>query len=169
MKKIILLTAVVFTLSACITTQDQPLTLNMTPEQLAEAEPLALCSDSKNYVLPEVDKVIKTRKINCKKVLTSAITNIAKNSNNVDVCNVWMNTNDPMERSIFQKEQKNRKLDCGSILAAKAQQDSLEEIRRANDIAASQAIQQSIQNQQAINAMNRPRQTTCFGYSCTTY
>lgn len=167
MRKMILVT--ILCLSACKTTQQQPLTLGLSPEQLQEAPAVALCLDNTNYVLPEVESVIKKRKINCNSELRKAYIIQAKKYNNADACQSWMFTEDPIARDVMNKEIKSRSLDCGQILTAKAQQDAVIAQEAANRQAAWNAINQSIQNQNAINAMNRPRTTTCYGYSCTTY
>lgn len=156
-------------LSACKTTQQQPFTVGLNPDQIHEAPALALCFDSSNYIIPEVESAIKKRKINCNSELRKAYIVQAKKYNNVDACQSWMVTEDPIARDVINKEINSRRLDCGPILTAKAQQDAVLAQEAANRQAAWNAINQSIQNQNAINAMNRPRTTTCYGYGCTTY
>lgn len=169
MSRINLIIFSVLFISACQSTQNQPLTFGMSGEQIAKMPPVPLCMDHSNYEIEAVDQTIKNRKINCNKVMTEAYTDIASNANNVDVCSVWMNSTDQTARKAFTNEKAKRKLDCESILSVKAQQDAIASQERARKQAAWAAMNQSLQNQQAINAMNRPRSTYCNGFSCTTY
>lgn len=159
----------VLSLTACKTTQRQPLTFNMTAEQLEQATPLTLCTDNETYILPDVQTTIKNRKINCEATLTRAYTGIASGLSNSDLCQTWMSSRDNLASKVVRKEVKSRNIDCPSIVAAQAQVDSVAAMEASNRQARAHAIQQSIQNQQAINAANRPRYSSCNAYGCTTY
>lgn len=127
-------------LGACRTSNKMPLTYTMTPEQVANADPLVLCLDQEKYVVPNVDEAIKQRNINCKSVLTVAYTRIVESQSNYQLCDGNYNSTDALARSVGDREIKKRGIDCSSVLIAKAQND-----------------------------MNRPRYTTCNMYGCTTY
>lgn len=155
-------------MTGCQTT-NRPLTFNMTPEQLQKTSAISLCLDSSKYDLPNVEEEIKNRKLNCNKEIYNSSANIALNLPHAELCDGWINGTLKPAVKAFDKEIKKRKINCTEILTIKAQQDSVAAMEAANRQATWNAINQSIQNQQAINAMNRPRYTNCTSFGCTTY
>ncbi len=120
-------------LVGCQASQPKPLTSKMSPEEISSAPALLLCLDQSQYEIPEIDIAIKNKKINCYSELKTHYTKLAKSSNNMDVCGMWAYSEDEIARETLQKEVSKRSLDCGSLLAAKAQQDNLIATQNAID------------------------------------
>lgn len=150
-------------LSACVTSNvPYVVSMNLTPEQIAEAPEELLCFDYEDFEIPEVNEAVKNRKINCNKVLKKSYKKIAEKQSSQGVCYDYIYSENPLQRDAAIYEAEKRKLDCPAIISLLVEQQRLEELEAIR-------IQQSINTMNIQNSINNPKRTICSGNVCHTY